>query len=54
MEELYHEGVFKAIGVCNCSKEHLDPLLEKAWVKPMVNQMLIHPGMLLEEDMIYC
>ncbi|WP_294095991.1 aldo/keto reductase [Proteiniclasticum sp.] len=54
MEELYHEGVLKAIGVCNCSKEHLEPLLEKATVKPMVNQILIHPGVLLEDDMNFC
>ena len=28
--------------------------MEQAKIKPMVNQILIHPGVLLEEDMAYC
>ena len=53
-EKLYEEGKLKAIGVSNFSREHLENLLENAKIKPMVNQILIHPGVLLEEDMAFC
>ena len=53
-EKLYEEGKLKAIGVSNFSREHLENLLENAKIKPMVNQVLIHPGVLLEEDMAFC
>ena len=53
-EKLYEEGKLKAIGVSNFSREHLENLLENTKIKPMVNQILIHPGVLLEEDMAFC
>jgi len=53
-EELYHEGKLKAIGVSNFSTVHLRNLLDHASVRPMVNQILIHPGVLLHEDMAFC
>ncbi|MBO1264702.1 aldo/keto reductase [Proteiniclasticum sp. SCR006] len=53
-EKLYEEGKLKAIGVSNFSREHLENLLENAKIKPMVNQILIHPGVLLDEDMAFC
>lgn len=53
-EKLYEEGKLRAIGVSNFSREHLENLLENAKIKPMVNQILIHPGVLLEEDMAFC
>jgi len=53
-EKLYKEGKLKAIGVSNFSREHLQNLMENAEIKPMVNQILIHPGVLLTEDMEYC
>lgn len=52
-EELYDEGVLKAIGVSNYSVEHLENLVENARIKPMVNQLLIHPGVLQEETRKY-
>lgn len=43
MEELYREGKIKAIGVCNFMKQHLIELMSFAEIKPMVNQVELHP-----------
>ena len=43
-EKLYADGKIKSIGVSNFEKKHLDALFETAVVKPMVNQIEIHPG----------
>jgi diketogulonate reductase-like aldo/keto reductase/polysaccharide pyruvyl transferase WcaK-like protein len=43
MERLYHEGLARAIGVCNFHPHHLDRLLEMATVVPAVNQVELHP-----------
>lgn len=53
MSELYQAGKIKAIGVSNFKPHHLKALME-AEVKPMVNQIEFHPGMLQEETMAYC
>lgn len=53
-EELYEEGKIKAIGVSNFMPHHLKPLMEKAKIKPMVNQIEIHPAMLQTETVDYC
>lgn len=44
MEEAYHEGKIKALGVSNFSKEDLENLLNNAEVKPAVNQIKVHIG----------
>lgn len=54
MEELYDEGVLKAIGVSNFSIQHLENLVTNARIKPMVNQLLVHPGVLQTEVREYC
>lgn len=54
MEELYEEGILKAIGVSNFSVNHLENLVKQAKVKPMVNQLLIHPGVTQDEVREYC
>lgn len=43
MEELYKEGKIKAIGVCNFYPERLTDLCLTAEIKPMVNQVELHP-----------
>lgn len=53
-EELYDEGILKSIGVSNFSVEHLENLVENAHIKPMVNQLLVHPGVIQEETREYC
>lgn len=42
-EELYVQGRVKAIGVSNFQPQHLDELLAAAIVKPVVNQVELHP-----------
>ena len=44
MEELYHAGKIRAIGLSNFMPHHVKKLLEKATVKPMVDQIEVHPG----------
>ena len=43
-EKIYKAGAVRAIGVSNFLPHHLVPLLARAKVKPMVNQLEIHPG----------
>ena len=55
MTELYKAGKIKAIGVSNFKPHHLKALMETE-VKPMVNQIEFHPGMLelQQETLDYC
>lgn len=43
MEELYEQGKIRAIGVCNFYPDRLADLYINAKIKPMVNQVEIHP-----------
>lgn len=43
MEELYDEGLVKAIGVCNFYPERLTDLALNSRIAPMVNQVELHP-----------
>lgn len=43
MEELYEEGKIRAIGVCNFYPERLADLCVNARIKPMVDQVELHP-----------
>lgn len=54
MEEMYHLGKIKAIGVSNFLVHHLDELLETAKVIPAVNQIKLYPGLNQEEVVDYC
>jgi len=54
LERLYAEGRVRAIGVSNFQSHHLDALLAKATVGPMVNQVELHP-LLSQTDLTqYC
>ncbi len=44
LEDLYEQGAIKVIGVSNFLPHHLVPLLARARIRPMVNQLEIHPG----------
>lgn len=44
MEKLYEEGRIRAIGLSNFMPHHIDALLETAKIKPMVDQIELHPG----------
>ena len=54
MEDLYQAGKVRAIGVSNFMIHHLEPLLEVATVKPMVNQVLLAPGCSQEDLVAFC
>jgi diketogulonate reductase-like aldo/keto reductase len=43
-EHLYQTKRIRAIGVSNFLTHHLEPLIEDAKIKPMVNQIEFHPG----------
>ena len=43
IEELYEAGKIRAIGVCNFYPERLTDLYVNARIKPMVNQVELHP-----------
>lgn len=53
MTELYKAGKIKAIGVSNFLPHHMKALLETE-VKPMVNQIRFHPGLMQKELVKYC
>lgn len=43
MEELYRDGLVRAIGVCNFESDRLMDLCYHADVKPMIDQVELHP-----------
>lgn len=54
MEELNNAGKIKAIGVSNFKPHHIESLMKTATIKPMVNQIELHPGELQEDKVKYC
>lgn len=54
LETLYNEGKVKAIGVSNFLQHHLEPLFSKCNIKPMVNQIEVHPGYTQAETVKFC
>lgn len=54
MEKIYKEGKVKAIGVCNFEKRHFEELFKYAEIKPMINQIEVHPLNTAKETISYC
>lgn len=54
MEELYHQGKVGAIGVCNCHVHHLEEILAKCEMKPMICQIEMHPLLSQNEELMFC
>ena len=54
MEQLYKDGLAKAIGVCNFKIHHLESLKKTAEIMPMVDQVELHPGLNQNELLEYC
>lgn len=50
MEDLHDEGLIKSLGVCNFHQHHLEKLLDKCRIKPVVNQIELHP-LLSQKDL---
>ncbi|WP_090639830.1 aldo/keto reductase [Neobacillus massiliamazoniensis] len=54
LEKLYKEGRIRAIGVSNFKIHQLEDLMSVAEVKPMVNQVELHPLLAQPELRNYC
>jgi diketogulonate reductase-like aldo/keto reductase len=53
-EELYQAGRVRAIGLSNFLQHHIEKLMEKAAIPPMVDQLEIHPGYNQDGIVDYC
>jgi diketogulonate reductase-like aldo/keto reductase len=53
-EELYEEGLVRAIGVSNFERHHLDTLLKACDIPPMVNQIECNPYLANSRVREYC
>lgn len=54
MEELYEAGRVRAIGLSNFLPHHMDVIFDNCNIKPMVNQLEVHPGYTQEAAIRYC
>ncbi|HYC25676.1 MAG TPA: aldo/keto reductase [Roseiarcus sp.] len=54
LEQLYDEGRVRAIGVSNFMIRHLEELLGRARIVPMVNQIEVHPFFQQREVRAWC
>lgn len=54
LENLYHQGYIKAIGVSNFHEVHLRDLIETAEIIPAVNQVEFHPYLVQQSLVNYC
>lgn len=54
LEELYQSGRVKAVGLSNFLPHHIENIMEHCKVKPMMNQLEIHPGYSQEAAVAYC
>ncbi len=53
-EELYGAGKIRAIGVSNFWKHHLEEILPRVQIRPMVDQIELHPGFPQVATVDYC
>lgn len=54
MERIYQSGRVKAIGLSNHLIHHLELLLKEAGIMPAVNQVELHPYLVMQELQDYC
>lgn len=54
LENYYEQGVFNAIAVCNFHKNHLNKLLANANIKPVINQIELHPYLTQKDLTDFC
>lgn len=54
MEKLYEEGVVRNLGVANCHRHHIEEILEHCHIKPVLNQVEIHPLFTQKPLIEYC
>jgi diketogulonate reductase-like aldo/keto reductase len=54
LEELYDRGLVRAIGVSNFNIHHLEDLMGSCRIKPMVNQVEMHPLHTQKKLLAFC
>lgn len=54
MEKLQKEGYIRSLGVANCHKHHLEEIINNCDIKPVVNQIEIHPLFTQKDLIAYC
>ncbi len=54
MEDLYDEGLVKNLGFANCHEHHIEKILNICRVKPVLNQVEIHPLFSQKPLINYC
>ena len=54
MEKIYASGKAKAIGLSNHLQHHLETILEEANIPPAVNQVEMHPYVVLDDLVGFC
>ncbi|MDO4903114.1 MAG: aldo/keto reductase [Limosilactobacillus sp.] len=53
MEEAYHEGKIRALGLSNFMPHHIAELMKTAEIEPAVDQIEVHPGWTHLEEIKY-
>lgn len=53
MEDFVREGKVRSLGVSNFNRHHLEDLLSYAEIRPVINQIEVHPLMTQEENIAY-
>lgn len=54
MEDLYRQGLARAIGVSNFTQHHLETIMDNSKIKPMVNQVEFHPYLRQQPLLDFC
>lgn len=54
MERLHEEGLIRSIGLSNFMQHHAEPVMAKANICPMVDQIEYHPGFTQKECVAFC
>ncbi len=54
LEHLYEQGKIRAIGVSNFNIHHLEDLMGECRIKPMVNQVELHPLLTQKKLLAFC
>ncbi|KAI8147062.1 NADP-dependent oxidoreductase domain-containing protein [Fennellomyces sp. T-0311] len=54
LEQLYHEGKVRHIGVSNYTARHLEHLMENCEIKPHVHQFELHPRLVQQDILQLC
>jgi 2,5-diketo-D-gluconate reductase A len=53
MEDYVHQGRVRSVGVSNFNRHHLEDLFAYAEIRPVINQIEVHPLMTQEENIAY-